>query len=239
MKTFRLLRLDHIVIDTGNLSQALKFYAGLPGCETSVETGRGIAAIGKQKINIHEYPPTLSPVAKNPVIGRQSFRLVWSGTPERSKGEFWPQAGCAERFFVLDPDGNRIEAGLDPDSPQPRIEGLDLLTADLGASVRFYTEILGMEAIQAENGVLCMLETGHLRLLPKAPSLVRGAADFCIVTDADIAAVHRAFAAAPLVPGLGIVRRTGALGPLRSLYLRDPDGNLVEIAEYMEKNLAS
>lgn len=238
MKGFRLLRLDHIVIDTANLSQALEFYAGLPDVETSVETGRGIAALGQQKINIHEYPPTLSPVAKNPVIGRQAFRLVWPGTGERCRGGFLPEAGSTERFFVLDPDGNRIEAGFDPESTLPRLDGLELLTADLRASVRFYTEILGLKAIEAENGVVCLLEWGYIHLLPKAPALVRGSADFCLITDADIEAVHWELAGAPLVPGLGIVRRTGALGPLRSLYLRDPDGNLVEIAEYGKESLA-
>lgn len=239
MQRFRLLRLDHIVIDSGNLARALEFYAQLPGFKTSVETGRGIAALGQQKINIHEYPPTLSPVALKPVIGQQSFSLVWPGTAERCQEVVSPPAGCPERFFVLDPDGNRIETGFDPDSPRPRIDGLDLLTADLTVSVRFYTEILGMKALQAESGVLCKLETGYIRLLPEAPALVRGSADFCIVTDADIASVHRELAGAPLVPGLGIVRRTGALGPLRSLYLRDPDGNLVEIAEYMKESLPS
>lgn len=239
MKGFRLLRLDHIVIDSGNLSQALEFYAELPDFKISVETGRGMAAVGQQKINIHTYPPTLSPVALAPVIGRQSFRLVWPGTLERSRGEFLPQAGRAERFFVLDPDGNRIETGFDPDSTLPRLDGLDLLTADLAASVRFYTEILGLKAIEAENGVLCQLETGYIRLLPEAPALVPGSADFCLITDADMAAVQRELAGAPLVPGLGIVGRTGALGPLRSLYLRDPDGNLVEIAEYRKESRPS
>lgn len=238
MKTFRLLRLDHVVIDSGNLPVSLAFYSQLPGVKISVETGRGVAAIGKQKINIHAYPPTLSPVALNPVIGRQSFSLVWPATRERSQGGGLPPAGGAEGVFVLDPDGNRIERGFDPNSPEARIDGLELLTADLAASVRFYTEILGMKAVQAENGVLCLLGSGYIRLLSEAPELVRGSADFCIVTDADIGAVHRELAEAPLLPGPGIVRRTGALGPLRSLYLRDPDGNLVEIAEYMEKSLA-
>lgn len=238
MTGFRLLRLDHIVIDTGNLSLALEFYARLPGIETSKETGRGVAALGQQKINIHEYPPTLSPVALKPVIGQQSFRLVWPGTRERCQGQPVPPAGCPESFLIRDPDGNRIEAGFDPDSTQPMLQGLDLLTADMEASARFYTEILGMKAVQTKNGILCLLETGYIRLLPEDDTLARGAADFCIITDAAIAEVYRELAAAPLVPGPGIVRRTGALGALRSLYLRDPDGNLVEIAEYMEKDLA-
>lgn len=239
MRSFRLLRLDHIVIDTGNLAEALKFYAQLPGFKTSVETDRGVAALGLQKINIHTYPPALSPVAQHPVIGHQSFRLVWPRRRELWEHQFLSPADCTKRLFVLDPDGDRIETVFDPDSPQPRIDGLDLLTADLTTSVRFYTEILGLTATPSENGVLCQLETGHIRLLPEAEALVRGSGDFCLITDADMEAVQAELAGAALLPGLGIVARQGALGPLRSFYLRDPDGNLVEIAQYPEKRAAS
>lgn len=243
MKTFRLLRLDHIVIDTDNLQRALDFYAKLPGVKTFVEKGRGIARIGRQKINIHGYPPTLFPVASHPTIGHQAFSLEYPGTTEPF-GEYFLRgadgaAAGAEGFFVNDPDGNRIGIGFDRSSPGqlPRLASLTLLASDMEASVRFYAEILGMEVMAAENSVLCKLGTGCIHLVGEGGGLVRGAGDFCLITDADIEAVRRELAGEPLVPELGVVERQGALGAMRSVYLRDPGGNLVEIAEYREKGL--
>lgn len=240
MKTFRLLRLDHLVIDTRNLQRSLDFYAKFPGVDISVEKGRGVARIGRQKINIHEYPPTLFPVASRPVTGHQAFGLEFPGTFDRFRASFpfpaerGPHGGTKD-FFVKDPDGNRIEIRFAPASPRPRIRYLALLAADREASLRFYSQILGLEVAQCENGALCRLGTGHLRLVAEDGELAGGAADFCLITDADIAAVEKELAGAPFVPGLGIVGRHGALGPMRSVYLRDPGGNLVEIAEYGEK----
>lgn len=242
MKTFRLLRFDHLVIDTGNLRQSLEFYAELPGVGISVEKGRGIARIGDQKINIHEYPPTLAPVALHPVIGHQDFSLVYPGPPERFRESFPPLApGCPDAreggFFVRDPDGNRIGIEFDRASPPaaPRLECLTLPVADREASVRFYSRLLGLEVVQSENALYCRLGAGRIRLVTERSGLVGGAGDFCMVTDTNIEAVYRELEGAPLVPGVGIVVRHGALGPMRSIYLRDPEGNLVEIAEYAEK----
>ena len=239
MKAFRLLRLDHLVIDTRNLQRSLDFYAKLPGVEVSLEKGRGVARIGHQKININEYPPTLFPVAMHPVTGHQDFRLVWPGTPELFQEYFpqdsaWGAAACNDGLFLQDPDGNRIGLGFGPATAGalPRLDSLTLLASDMEASLRFYAEILGLEVIRSGDGHLCKLATGSIRLVAKSPELVGGAGDFCLITDAALEAVMRQLAGAPLVPGLGIVRRQGALGPMRSVYLRDPAGNLVEIAEY-------
>ncbi|MBD5558663.1 MAG: hypothetical protein HDQ92_09020 [Desulfovibrio sp.] len=237
MKTFRLLRLDHLVIDTENLPGALEFYAQLPEVQIFVEKGRGVARIGQQKINIHEYPPTLSPVALHPTPGHQAFSLVYPGPTEPFQ-EYFPQAPAWEAgtggLLVQDSDGNRIGLGFGPATPGalPRLDSLTLLAPDMEASLRFYAEILGLEGVPSGDGHLCQLATGSIRLVRKSPELVGGAGDFCLITDAAIETVMRQLAGAPLVPGLGIVRRQGALGPMRSVYLRDPAGNLVEIAEY-------
>ena len=242
MKKFRLLRLDHIVIDTENLRQSLDFYAKLPGVKISVEKGRGLASLGQQKINIHPYPPVLSPVALHPATGHQSFGLEYPGTPERFREYILPPRAAATAagqggFFLNDPDGNRVEIGFDRTSPQglPRIRHLTLATADMEASLRFYAKTLGMEVVQSEKRLLCRLGSGCLCIVAEGRDLIRGAGDFCLITDMDIEAVRRELAGAPLVQDLGIVLRHGALGPMRSVYLRDPDGNLVEIAEYLEK----
>lgn len=244
MKTFRLLRLDHLVIDTENLQRALDFYAKLPGVHVFVEKGRGVARIGQQKINIHEYPPTLSPVALHPTTGHQAFSLEYSGTPETfqkcfSRPRAYGGTAGTEELFLLDPDGNRIGIECARSSPGqlPRIRCLTLLASDMEASMRFYSGVLGLEIVPANNGCLCMLGMGAIRLVAKSDELVGGAGDFCLITDADMEAVLRQLAGAPFVPRLGIVRRQGALGPMRSVYLRDPEGNLVEIAAY-EKGLS-
>lgn len=239
MKTFRLLRLDHLVIDTADVQRALDFYAKLPGVHVFVENGRGVARIGQQKINIHGYPPTLSPVALHPTTGHQAFRLEYSGTPELFQ-EGFPQASAdgraagTEGIFIRDPDGNRIGIGCGPGSPGPlpRLASLTLLASDMEASLRFYSEILGLEVVHSGDAWLCKLGMGSIRLVAASHELVGGAGDFCLITDADIQAVMRQLAGAPFVPHLGIVRRQGALGPMRSVYLRDPEGNLVEIAAY-------
>ncbi len=246
MKMFRLLRLDHIVIDTGNLQQSLDFYAKLPGFKISVEKGRGVAGIGQQKINIHQYPPVLTPAALHPMIGHQSFGLEYPGTPEQFQEYFLPlqvgaPAASQSGFFINDPDGNQIEIGFDRTSPRPlpRIQYLTLLAADMEASLRFYAETLGMEVMQSKNGILCGLVTGYIRIVAEGSGLTRGTGDFCLITDADIEAAQRELAGAPFVSNLGIVMRHGALGPMKSMYLRDPDGNLVELAEYIEKKITS
>lgn len=239
MKTFRLLRLDHLVIATEDVPRALEFYAQLPEVQIFVEKGRGVARIGQQKINIHEYPPTLSPVALHPTPGHQAFSLVYPGTPELFQEYFpqasaWGEAASSEGLFLQDPDGNRIGLGFCPATAGalPRLDSLTLPAPDMEASLRFYAEILGLEVVPAGDGHLCQLATGSLRLVRQSPELVGGSGDFCLITDAAIEAVMRQLAGAPLVPDLGIVRRQGALGPMRSVYLRDPTGNLVEIAEY-------
>ena len=66
---------------------------------------------------------------------------------------------------------------------------------------------------------------------PHARRPTPGSADVCLLVDGTLDAVERELEAAGVVFELGPVPRTGATGPIRSLYLRDPDGNLVELSE--------
>jgi len=59
-----------------------------------------------------------------------------------------------------------------------------------------------------------------------------GSDDFCLLTEAPIAAVERHLADAGIDIVTGPVERAGATGTLTSVYVRDPDGNLVEIGTY-------
>ena len=123
-----------------------------------------------------------------------------------------------------------------------KIERFDhhvITTADLAACVDFYTRVLGME--HRENGGRHALffgsqkiniHAGKAQFLPAAKNPEFGSADFCLVTSDPIEQVKAEIEAAGWPVELGVVDRTGALGPICSVYVRDPDGNLVEIAKY-------
>lgn len=117
---------------------------------------------------------------------------------------------------------------------------LVLTVRDVEATQRFYEQVLGMRSVV--NGPRHELHFGthkinlHRRpgeFQPAAAQPVAGSADFCLVTTEPLAElVKRVGALAPIE--LGPVARQGAQGPMTSIYLRDPDGNLVEIAVYEE-----
>lgn len=67
---------------------------------------------------------------------------------------------------------------------------------------------------------------------PVASEPTPGSEDFCLVVDGPIEAVERRLDTRDVEIVTGPVERTGAVGPLTSVYVRDPDGNLVEIATY-------
>ena len=200
------------------------------------------ARFGIQKLNIHEYPPTLSPVAVPPVIGVQRFFLdvegtetAWSDLLERGNIRSWRENG---RIVFNDPVCDQIEISFGKRVMNPLVAGIAGLTlpvSDVEASLAFYSR-LACCAPQAlsKNGRIA-LENGFLKLIKCDGSCVPGAADFCLVTDTPIEEAYLSLNDMPLLTDLDIVQRTGALGSMRSFYLRDPDGNLVEIAEYSQQ----
>jgi catechol 2,3-dioxygenase-like lactoylglutathione lyase family enzyme len=122
------------------------------------------------------------------------------------------------------------------------ITGLDhlvLTVRDLEATARFYVEGLGMELRTFGEGRQALHFGAHkinLHLAgrefePKAAHPVPGSADLCFLTAAPLAEIGERLRALghPIIEGP--VVRTGATGPLRSIYVRDPDGNLIEIAQ--------
>jgi catechol 2,3-dioxygenase-like lactoylglutathione lyase family enzyme len=115
-----------------------------------------------------------------------------------------------------------------------------LTVRSIAATVAWYRDVLGMReetfgqcrtALRFGSQKLNLHEAGR-ELEPHADRPGPGTADLCFVVD-DLDAVRAHLRQLPDVKvELGPVARTGALGPITSVYLRDPDGNLVELAEY-------
>jgi len=122
-----------------------------------------------------------------------------------------------------------------------QIRSLDhfvLTVADPEATVAFYSR-LGMRREEFGDGRLALrfgdqkinLHRAGSPIQPHARRPTPGSADVCLLVAGTLDAVERELERSGVVFELGPVQRTGATSALRSLYLRDPDGNLVELSE--------
>jgi catechol 2,3-dioxygenase-like lactoylglutathione lyase family enzyme len=124
--------------------------------------------------------------------------------------------------------------------PIDRLDHLVLTVASVDASVAFYTRVLGFAKVTLGAGRTGLsfgsqkinLHPVGSAIEPRALRPMPGSADLCFVSATPI----ERFIAHLNVCGVAIVEgpvpRTGALGPMTSVYVRDPDGNLVEVASY-------
>lgn len=120
------------------------------------------------------------------------------------------------------------------------LDHLVLTVADVARSVDFYTRVLGMEAITFGEGRKALrfgsqkinLHQLGAEVLPNAARATAGSADLCLLTDTPLPQVLAELAAHQIEAISDIVPRTGAVGAIESVYLRDPDGNLLEISRY-------
>lgn len=119
-----------------------------------------------------------------------------------------------------------------------RLDHLMLTVADITATCAFYERVLGMQRVIFGGGRVALafgrqkinLHQAGREFEPKAHWPTPGSADLCVIATGSLDAIlaHLATLAVPIEQGP--VARTGALGPITSVYVRDPDGNLVEIA---------
>ena len=127
----------------------------------------------------------------------------------------------------------------------PTVQSLDhlvLTVADLDVTLAFYTEVLGMRAERftpADGSQRWALRFGSQKInlhqagaefLPEAAHPTTGSADLCFLSDTPLADWQAHLDALKISPEEGPVRRSGAEGPILSLYLRDPDGTLIELS---------
>ncbi len=121
------------------------------------------------------------------------------------------------------------------------IETIDhfvLTVSSIEDTCAFYTKALNMSVIRFGEGRVALgfgqhkinLHEAGLEFDPKATHPTPGSGDFCLVTQTPITDVVDHLTAAGVAIEEGPVSRTGAVGALQSVYIRDPDGNLVEIA---------
>ncbi len=127
-----------------------------------------------------------------------------------------------------------------------RIDHIVLTVDDIERALQFYQRALGFEheRFSGPNGEpRHALKFGEQKInlqdrTTETPTKARhptfGAADFCLLAAGPLDEVIAHLAAANIALEAGPVGRRGALGALRSIYFRDPDGNLIEVAEYVE-----
>jgi len=128
----------------------------------------------------------------------------------------------------------------------PHITALDhlvLTVRDVEAMCAFYAEVLGMEILTfAEGRKALRFGAGKINLHPisapfephaKQPAL--GAADLCFIVRQDVQTLAEALQARGIVLLGPPVVRTGAVGAILSIYFYDPEGNLIELANYLHE----
>ena len=119
-----------------------------------------------------------------------------------------------------------------------RIDHVVLTVADVERTIAFYQRVLGMTAVsfgEGRRGVafgeqkLNLHQAGR-EFEPKARRPTPGAIDLCFTTDVPLEEVEAHLRSESIPIEHGPVDKVGARRALRSLYFRDPDGNLIEVS---------
>lgn len=124
-----------------------------------------------------------------------------------------------------------------------QFDHLVLTVADLDATIDFYSRVLSMtpEEFTAADGShrkallfgsqKINLHQAGAEFEPKAKTPVPGSADLCFLSEDSLESWQDHLKEQGILIEIGPVPRTGATGPLKSIYIRDPDGNLIELSE--------
>ncbi|NWW83734.1 GLOD5 protein, partial [Rhynochetos jubatus] len=121
-----------------------------------------------------------------------------------------------------------------------RLDHLVLTVKSIEDTVAFYSKVLGMEvvtfkgnrkALRFGNQKFNLHEAGK-EFEPKARCPTPGSADICLITKVPLDQLLDRLKACGVIIEEGPVSRTGAVGPITSIYFRDPDENLIEVSRY-------
>lgn len=169
---------------------------------------------------------------------------TWVGYDDRTALAAAEQNGASDVVRWLESIGARPGAAAAHETrSQPiRIDHIDhvvLTVASVDRTCAFYADVLGMEVRTFGGGRRRALHFGVQKinlhevgreLEPKAAAATAGSGDLCFIAATPIDAVVARLAELGVPIVQGPVDRTGATGPIRSVYVKDPDGNLIEIA---------
>jgi catechol 2,3-dioxygenase-like lactoylglutathione lyase family enzyme len=179
-------------------------------------------------------------VAAAPLAGRDRALVIGRhGNPEVLDSE------VARLGYLATLAGALVSTAGHPEKDGPAtaldLDHLVLTVADVERSVRWYADVLGMHPVAFGNGrraVQLGSSTINFHAMddstpaPVAAHRLPGSADVCVVVPGPVDAAAQHLSEHGVAVETGPVRRTGARGPMTSLYVRDPDENLVELACY-------
>ncbi len=125
-----------------------------------------------------------------------------------------------------------------------KVNGIDhfvLTVRDVEATCDFYSRVLGTEVEGFEGGRRALglgrqkinLHQAGAEFEPKADKPTPGSGDFCLITSVPLERVVEHVRSCGVEIIDGPISRTGATGNLESVYFRDPDGNIVEVSNYV------
>jgi len=123
-----------------------------------------------------------------------------------------------------------------------RLDHLVLTVQNIAGTCDFYSRVLGMQVVTFGEGRKA-LQFGRQKINlhergrefdPKARHPTPGSGDLCFITDVPLRQVMDHLRSCGVEILEGPVKRTGAAGPIESVYLRDPDGNLIEVSNYLD-----
>lgn len=121
-----------------------------------------------------------------------------------------------------------------------RIDHVVMTVRDIDATCAFYTRVLGMQLVTFAEGRKALafgrqkinLHQAGREFEPKAAHPTPGSVDLCLITTGTLAQITKRLAECGVPILQGPVDKTGATGPIRSIYFRDPDDNLIEVSTY-------
>lgn len=125
-----------------------------------------------------------------------------------------------------------------------RIDHIVITAHDVERTLDFYAKVMGMEPITFAGGRRGLafgrqkinLHQAGREFEPKALKPVPGSIDLCFITETPLAEVVTHLESHGVAIAQGPVEKAGALGPMMSVYFRDPDGNLIEVSNYGERS---